>query len=635
VLAWCYQCIPITQTTQRITSAISFHNRYSLSQGQQVDTDNSTQRLPSNEGVPTLAQPDSPNSVERNATVLRSRSGIDPLTHVHVLERLVTTTAEAVENILIFLELLDQPVKDPTLRPSDMEKWKGLLHITFRLLRDQSTFSVSAAWTLARTMMICYDRETADQQLELMLQHHLGSREIDHQRPRMPLDVLFSYFRFRLRYSSPRNLWRTIAFLEPSDAADAELLWMVNTSHWTMRFEYSDWERAWDDSKTQLNIYLEFFAAVLTYVSSTEQSRRSKVPLTAAVLYAWRTIKLADDQGDIHYTEGLDSYILPGTVSTSGLVSMTLCRVDGIGALDLWSEECIQFVKDLLQGDWSQSHSSSYLLNDFRLSLITALYIDSTKDARSRSTFADLLEHTSITDIEFEFSDAYDHGKLAVYVHMAVTGEPLEERHGPLPAFYGVIRNIINTHPRLQLSGLRILEIAVKHVQKTAPDWLIMVPNTNLLNICALGQTVRLVLHRIDLWVLLHLDTLLAPKPYILPAEMGKLKWSDAPEQVHIAKARLALYDSLADAGNEGAKGHKPDPELLRVFLWSKDRGVCTHAFKWCLDLVPISQSGTPGSANSTSMFIPESMGYEWVEHFIHMLCKGEYWEERLHHGGS
>jgi hypothetical protein len=275
-------------------------------------------------------------------------------------------------------------------------------------------------------MMICYDRETADQQLELILQHHLGSRETDHQRPRMPLDVLFSsYLRFRLRYSSPRDLWRTIAFLEPSDAADAELLWMVNTSHRTMRFEYSRFERLLDDSKTQLNIYLEFFAAVLTYVSSTEQSRRSKVPLTAAVLYALRTIKSADDQGGIHSTEGLYSYILPGTVSTSEPVPMTLCRVDGIDALDLWSEECIQFVKDLLQGDWSQSPSSSYLLNDFQLSLIAALYIDSTKHAHSRSTFADLLKHTSITDIEFEFSDAYDHGKLAVYLHMAVTRKPL------------------------------------------------------------------------------------------------------------------------------------------------------------------------------------------------------------------
>jgi len=96
---------------------------------------------------------------------------------------------------------------------------------------------------------------------------------------------------------------------------------------------------------------------------------------------------------------------------------------------------------------------------------------------------------------------------------------------------------------------------------------------------------------------------------------------------VHIAKARLALYDTLANAEHEGANGPKVDPELLRVFLWSKDRGVCTHALKWCLNLVPINQSGTPGGANRTKVFIPEAMGYEWAEHFIHVLCKGHYWE--------
>ena len=65
----------------------------------------------------------------------------------------------------------------------------------------------------------------------------------------------------------------------------------------------------------------------------------------------------------------------------------------------------------------------------------------------------------------------------------------------------------------------------------------------------------------------------------------------------------------------------KPDPELLKVFLWSEDHSVCRRAFIWCLDLVPICQSGSPGDMNSTRMFIPETMGYVWVAHFIHVLC--------------
>jgi len=205
-----------------------------------------------------------------------------------------------------------------------VDKWRELLHVTLGLIRDQSTFPVSAAWTLARTMMICYNREAPDRQLCLTLQHHLRSRETDGQSPRMPLNLLFSsYIPFWLGDSPTHVICRTIAFLEPSDAADAELLWMVNTFHRT----------------GHVRSYAGYFGAVLTYVSSTEQSRRSNVPLTAAVIYAMHTITLAL-QPDINPIGGL--CILPGNVSTSESVPMTFSQVDGIDALDLWSEDCIQ-----------------------------------------------------------------------------------------------------------------------------------------------------------------------------------------------------------------------------------------------------------------------------------------------------
>ena len=201
---------------RRIASGIRFH-RPPLppplpSQEQQTDSETSHEPvypLPSNNRH-------GPDDVEKGKVTPRSRSDIDPRTHVHVLERLISTTAEAVENIPIFLELLDQPVKDATLWPSNVEKWKELLHIALGLLRDQSTYPVSAAWTLARTMTICYNHKTADRHWCLTLQNHLGSQEPDDQRPRMPLHVLFScYFRFWLKYPYWHGLWRVIAFLEP------------------------------------------------------------------------------------------------------------------------------------------------------------------------------------------------------------------------------------------------------------------------------------------------------------------------------------------------------------------------------------------------------------------------------------
>ena len=272
----------ITHTAQLVASASLFRNRLPLpTPGHQANTDapdEKTQPLPSNNGVAEHATSHNPVSVEKSGVGSGSHSGIDPQMHVQVLERLVTGTYEVVENIPIFLELLDQPVKYPMgLRPGNVEKWRELLRITLRLLGDQSPFSVSAACTLARTMMICSNHETPDERLFFTLEHHLDSRDTDDQRSRIPLNVLFaSYLPYWLGNSTSGGLWRMIAFLEPSNTADAELLWMVDTFHRTMDFKYI----LENGSEHRLHTYLGFFVAVLTYVSSTEQSRRSKVPLT-------------------------------------------------------------------------------------------------------------------------------------------------------------------------------------------------------------------------------------------------------------------------------------------------------------------------------------------------------------------
>ena len=404
--------LPLTRNTRgKAPAAPSFHNRPPLSPKEQkadVDAPRGTmQPSPWSNGMAKPAQPHNPDGVEKIKVVPRSRFNIDPQMHVHVLERLVSTTAEAVENIPIFLELLDQPVKDPTLRSFNVEKWKELLHITMGLLRDQSTFPSSAARTLARTMMICYNRETADQQLCLTLQHHLGSWDAADRSTRVPLNLLLSsYLPFYLGYSDRGDLWRAIAFLEPSDAADIELFWMVNTFHRTMQ------------SAHRCHRHFDFFVAVLTYVSSTEQSRRSQVPLTAAVIYAMHTITSALDQGCINSIGGL--FILPGNVSTSESVPAAFCQLDGVDALDLWSDDCIQFAQDLLKLD-----CLPHWHHDFQLSLIAALHIDSTKQPHARSTFEDLVKYTSITEVRLQlFSDAYDQGKLAVYWYMAVSATP-------------------------------------------------------------------------------------------------------------------------------------------------------------------------------------------------------------------
>jgi len=165
----------------------------------------------------------------------------------------------------------------------------------------------------------------------------------------------------------------------------------------------------------------------------------------------------------------------------------------------------------------------------------------------------------------------------------------------------------------------------LKDVDKRAASssgWLQARPD--LLIITLPGDRTRSANILIDPWILLHLDTLIPPQPYLRREDVKKLKWSDTSAKVYIASARLDLYDSSM---HDGATGPKPDPELLRVFLWSRDHGICSRAFRWCLALVPISRSDTPGNANGTRMFIPEAMGYEWVAHFISVLCECNCWD--------
>ena len=594
--------------TQRLASTARFFRPSHSSQGHQSDTGAShetTQSLPSDHGLVKPMQPHKLDAAEKSKVAPRSRSDINPQTHADVLERLLSTTAEAVENIPIFLALLDQPVKDPTLRPYSVRKWKELLHITLRLLKDPPTLPVSFAWTLARTTMICYSRKTADRQLCLTLQRHLGSLKAADQNPRIPLNRLFSsYWSFWLDQSKLADLLQTVAFLQPSDDADAELLWMVNTFHRIMK------------SGGGVHAHLNFFVAVLTYVSSTEQSRRSQVPLTAAAISAMHTIRSALDRGDIGSISGL--LILPGTDVTSHSVSMTFCPVANTDSLDLWGKDCVQFARNLLQWEWGQ-----YWHHAIQLSLISALYIDSTKRTHARPTFAALLACTKITDIQSQNQGAYDHDKLAVYWYMAVSQKPLDQDRDPIAIPYDVIHKVITEHSTLQLRGLQILEIAVRYVHKTAPrssDWLNRVPSG--LRIIFPDKQYKPLLKEVDYWVLLHLDTLLAPEPYLFPEEAKKLERPDTPAKDHIANARLELYNSLANADHEGGEGHKPDPGLLRVFLWSDDYEVCTQAFKWCVELAPISRSGSPEVGDGTEVFIPATIPPRWVEHFFRVLCK-------------
>ena len=614
-----------------ITSTLLSHISRPLShRDHEQNVNTSPQPLPVNSSVARLPSPHN-KGTKAGEAVTRSHSQIDHQTYVCILERLVTTTAEVVENIPVFLELLDQPVKDLTLRPSNVEDLKHLLYMILGLLGDSSTLSDPAARTIARTMVFCYDDSRyGDQQLSQRLKYHFGHPLLDQTDKKKPLNSLFASYLYYYCDSWPARLQAvnsTIASLEPSNAADVELLWMVNTIHKNLQWKYH-----------QSGVYgplLDFFAAVLTYVSSTEQSRRSQVPLTAAIIYAMHTIRSALDTSNISSIDG--HYVIPRTVyNTFESMFVTFHQVDG---LDLWSDDCVELASGLLQPDthWLRPHShlsrpSAHGVSKFQLALIAALYIDSTKRAGHATTafkhLLKLINIATITEKTWGWTVVYDQTKLASYWHMALFQQPLYQYNSPVQDIGYVVIKTIERCSETKLSVLHLFDICAKHLCAMASSSSNLFPrdrgNGHFKWTTPSGHITHVVRPRFDDWVLLHLDTLFSPDSIIKNYELMRLQWADTTEQVHIAKARLALYDSSQGEGAKQLKQLKrlkPDPHLLKMFLWSKDYDVCTGAFKWCLHLATISHPSTPGDVGIAGVFIPGAMGHQWVEHLMRVLC--------------
>ena len=580
--------------------------------------------LPGSDDVALLPLDRSNEVVKDREAVPQSQSQIDYQTYASILERLVITTPEAVENIPVFLDLLDQPVKDLTLRPSNVSKWKELLHTTMRLLGDPSTFSDSATRTIARTLIFCYGRgDLAKRELSQRLQYHFDHMSLGQTDKYKPLNSLFAsslhyHFAFHSGIPDLGTVMRTIVSLEPSNAADMELFWMVNTFHSSFRQGY--------DLQFICGQALQFFAAVLTYVASTEQNRRSQVPLTASVIHAMYTIGAAIFKDSVAPIER--PYLLVGTtLSTSESMFETFYRED---ALNLWSDDCIRFASALLRPhtSWPTHHATE--IWKFQLPLIAALHIDSTKaSAHPSGAFTLLLRSMYIPNIRehtWGGLSVYNQAKLAGYWYMVLFKAPIDHMDSPIQYIGHVIMRTIEHCSKLRLSALHLLDFSVRQL-------CIIAPSSSILHRSSTSDSIMLTTpdghdnHHADgplnCWVLLHLDTLFPHSSLLHASELEELEWADTPGQVHIAKARLSCYDSLQEDEHQETEQLRPEPHLLRLFLWSTDYSVCTSAFKWCLNLAAIDQSSSVGDIPGTGMFIPEVMGWQWIVHLGHVLCGG------------
>ena len=523
-------------------------------------------------------------------------------TYFDIVERLFVT-AEALEDGPVLAALLDQPVKQPLLWASDVEKWgkewgkewAKLVGMTLKFLGDPSTFHDSVARTITRNMPFWYDGGPTHQQLSQKLIthfHHVSPGQTgQHQGPNSLFAPYLSYccgpFSNSVELSSPiPSLSSTIASLKPSDAIDGELFWMVNTIHKTP---------LWKSSQS-----FEFFSAVLVYVSSTHQSRRSKVPLTGAILHVMHSIRRNSIHSIKPYAPGSEAPIF-----------------DPINQPEPWSDDCSKIATYLLQPHKAGSGPCDDDVWKFQLALIIALYVDSTTKPVSSTGFVKLLNILDIPDAVImstsTWAAAYGQTNIAGYQYMALFKESLYQDGSHFRDIgYIVAQTIQRCSPKeIPLSAMEFLDIyigALRQKATSTPNPLTRAPNGGSLTLLWSAHDNYPTSADLDPWILLHLDTAFPESSILREEDITNLGWNGTPKQDHIAKARLALYDSLKGA----AKQLTPDLQLLNLFLLSKEYTVCTGAFEWRLEL----------ANTNPAMFDLETMGEELIKNLIQVLCR-------------
>ena len=249
--------------------------------------------------------------------------------------------------------------------------------------------------------------------------------------------------------------------------------------------------------------------------------------------------------------------------------------------------------------------------------MIAALYIDSTEHLGHASVkFTEMLKLTNIPDITINtwgWECAYDRTKLARYWYMANFQQPLYTNNSPFQDVGYVIMQTIQESSKIKLPALCLLDASVNHLCATASSSISLTKNAqaHLELRCTLPSgSIEYSTHwPSEPWITFHLNTHFPQSSIFQSEELGTLEWADTPEQMHIAKARLDIYDPLPSEEHKETK-QPIAPQVLGMFLSSKDYSVCTGAFKCWLNLAMPSDSGNVQS--------PE---HGWIKNLIQVLC--------------
>ena len=145
-------------------------------------------------------------------------------THLAISERLYAATSKAVENLPVFIELLDQWVHTPSLRPHSMSTWHQILPLVQPYLSNASLGKVFGLRSAAR-LFLCFGSEvfSSGQQVVIAaLEKHVGNTGESSS-----IEQLYIHL---LNHQEPD--WSLACALVPRLEADngtvIELRWIIN-----------------------------------------------------------------------------------------------------------------------------------------------------------------------------------------------------------------------------------------------------------------------------------------------------------------------------------------------------------------------------------------------------------------------
>jgi hypothetical protein len=499
------------------------------------------------------------------------------LIHFKIAQRLAQKTSEAADNIPVFLELLDQPVKYPYLRPRAIPEWQGLLQTAVRQLSDLSTFTAPIARTIARTFLACYDADTFDRQLHLRLCHSLdcSGSESDGE----PLDSLyFELMRYCFSKDQQRNeefsvLCTIVRRLEKSEVADAELFWLVDSLRLYGLL-----------SADGAPFGIGFLRSVIIYLAKRPLTERQDSPLTWVILRAVDRFLVEPQREEEKLQSLCERYITPALLGHTNNCSDAglFCQINSIEIsqgpqIPYRLIENLSISPDALDPIQRASHYSlrvPILLTQCKLGVGESV----------PQTLLPLLQNMEVARSMPELWDAWDAGcdrNELIACAIAISKKGQMDTLYPTHSL-DLMEMVMKYDSPLEESAVRFIQSALDYLQDGT---LSFARKTGTSFLVKWDTIVHRELPLNSYWAVLLLENACSQPCSLTSDEIGGMEWRDGNGIPLIARTRLALYDPPASLD--------PEPPLLRLFLSSDHDDIVLTALRWSLKTV--YSAGAPG----------------------------------------